>query len=168
MSPFFIHPDLELNVQLIRILAILEKASLNRNSTLVLNIEKIGAFDFFLRHPLILFEVLKKANKSIPFALEEHERNSINSIYPSREGLYRFEEHRKLIQILLIYGYLTVTITDAKEPYYGITEQGRSFIEQIDTSYALRQRELASSFVSLHSQTHKNLLAQITPHINGK
>ena len=130
MNPLLIHPDLELHVQLIRILAILEKASLNRNDTLVLNIEKIAVFDFFLRHPVILFEVLKMADKKIPFTLEEHERNSISSNYPSREGLYRFEEYRKLVQILLIYGHLTVTVTDSKEPFYNITERGKNFIDQ--------------------------------------
>ncbi|RZM28875.1 MAG: hypothetical protein EOO88_07195 [Pedobacter sp.] len=168
MSHIFIHPDTELNVQLIRVLSILDKMSFNRNNSPVLHLEKIAVFDFLLRHPGILFGLLKKTDKKVSFILEDFELNAIGSLYPSRDGLYQYEDHRKLLQLLLIHGFTNVRVTQTGELFYVITDQGRGFLDQIDSKFAFRQRELASGFAPIQSQTTKNLLAQIIPFINGK
>jgi len=168
MRPLFIHPDSEFNIQIIRILAILEKLSHNKNGNPILNIEKIAVFDFFLRHPSIFFDILKKSDKKIPFVLDETEKNSISANFPSTISLYRFEEYRKIIQILYIWGFMGIEVSEWKEPYYIITDSGSEFLKTVDTVYLQRQLELATACGTLVSQTYKNLVANIIPHINGK
>lgn len=168
MNPLFIHPDIELNVKLVRILAILEKASLNKNGISVLSIDKIAVFDFLLKHPTILFSILKKSEKKLLFSLTDKEINSISSQFPSNDGLYRFEEHKKLMQALIIWGFAKMTVGDSHDLLYQIAPEGRAFFNTIDTEYSKRLSELAGSFSLLQSQTHKNLVAQIMPYINGK
>lgn len=168
MSPLFIHPDFELNVQLVRILAILNKVSFNRKETPVLTIDKLAIFDFLLKHPFILFSILKEGKKKLVFNLTEKEINSISSEFPSNEGLFRFEDHKKLMQALIIWGYAGVTIGSSNEAFYQITQEGKAFFNEIDTGYSRRLDELAESFVSLQAETHKNLVALIIPHIHGK
>lgn len=168
MSPIFIYPDLEINVQLIRILAVLDRLSFNRNGTPSLTLEKITVFDFLIQHPFILFSILKERGKKLAFSLTDIEINSINREYPNNASLFRSDEHKKLLQNLMIWRFTKINTSVSSQPIYEITDDGAIFFQEIDTPYAKRLEELATALINLQSETYKNLIALIKPFTYGK
>lgn len=168
MSSLFIYPDNELSVQITRLLAILNKLSRNKQELPILTAEKIVVFDFLVKSPYILFLVLKHSGKKIGFNISEEEINSISSQYQTSEGLYRFADHKKILQLLIAWDLIKVSLNDIKEPLYQITIAGQTFLERTATPYSERLQELAHALIPLKNESHKNLIAHILPHLHGK
>jgi hypothetical protein len=164
----FIVPDLELGSRMTRVLLLLEFLSHNRSGNLILSVEKIAVFDFFLQHAYILHSVLKGNGKKILFSLSQEDLNSINKEYPNTSGLYLYKELKNLLQILIVYGFITVELNSDKEAMYSITETGKVLINEVSSEYTERLEEICHAIMPLQSESFRNLMIYIKPYINGK
>lgn len=164
----FIIPDLELSSRMTRVLLLLKYLSHNKSGNLILSAEKIAVFDFFLQHTYILHSVLKSNGKRILFSLSQEEINSINREYPNTSGLYIYKELKSLLQILIVYGFITVELNVEKDAMYSITEPGKEIINEVSSEYTVRLEEICKAIMPLQSESFRNLIIYIKPYINGK
>jgi hypothetical protein len=164
----FIVPDLELNNRMTRILLLMKYLSYNKAGKLILSVEKIAAFEFFLQHAYILHSVLKNNGKKILFSISQEELNSISKEYPNTSGLYVYKELKTVMQILIVYKFATVKLTTDNEAMYSITEPGMDFINGVSSEYSDRLNEICQAITPLQSETFRNLMILIKPYINGK
>jgi hypothetical protein len=168
MSLPFIVPDLELNSRIARILMLLKYLSFNKAGNLILSIEKMSVFEFFLQHAYILHSVLKSNGKKILFSLLSEELNSINKEYPNTSNLYTYKDLKVVLQILIVYQFATVKLTDENEAMYSITETGKKFLDTISSDYLERLEEICYAISPLQSESFRNLMSLIKPYMNGK
>lgn len=164
----FIVPDLELNNRMTRVLLLLKYLSYNKSGNLILSAEKIAVFDFFLQHAYILHSVLKSNGKKILFSLSQEDINSISKEYPNTSGLYVYKDLKILLQILIVYGFITAELNSDKEAMYSITEPGKNFTNNAGSEYTDRLEEICQAITPLQSETFRNLMIFIKPFINGK
>lgn len=167
MALSFIYPDRELDLQIIRLLAVLKHNSVNRRNNPILSIDRISAFEFLLQHPYILFKIIMDTGKKSLFAVNEIELNSISSNFPNTNTLYSFQEIKNILVIMISQKLVKVSLI-SNTVYYIITEDGLKFFKEIDTEYTNRLETISLALVSLNSESYKNLLTLIKPYINGK
>lgn len=164
---FFIYPDKELDVQIIRFLIILKNNSVNRANNPILSLEKISAFGFLLEHPYILFRILTDTGKRNAFVADEIEQNSISKEFPNTNNLYSFSENREILAIMIAKKLVEVLLV-SNTPYYTIADYGLKYLELIKTLYTDRLEVISSSLSNFSSESYKDLLTLIKPYIHGK
>lgn len=142
--------------------------SLNRNGKPVLSIEKLSVFDFLIQHPYILFSILQNENKKNNLVLTEVESNSISKEYPNTDSLFSFDKIRKLLQILIGYGFCEVKLLDDSTLVFMISSKGKDLLNEIDSIYGNRLGELAKELRFLQAESYKKLISSIKPYTNGK
>ncbi len=161
----FIIPENDINLRLSRLLVIINELAFTQRGKLVINIDKLTIFDFLVRNPFLLKNVLKVKSKTNLKLLNE-EFGSIASMYPSNLALVETTSTKTLIKILVSYDMLTV-IQDEGELYYILSDKGKSFISEIETDYIVRMKELCKSMLVLRSVSTNDLKKIINPVVKG-
>jgi len=167
MTPSFIVPNLELNVQILRTLTVLKFLSLNRNETPILSVDKIAVFSFLIQHPFILHGCLKDAGKKVNIELSEEEVFSIDREYPNTNDIYDLNNLREILQILFVYGFATALVHE-NEAKYLITQSGNDFLDNVQTNYSFRIGQLAKALTPFQGETTRNIIAYIKTYTYGR
>lgn len=161
----FILPENDINLRLSRLLVIINELAYTQRGKLVINIDRLTLFDFLVRNPLLLKNVLKVKSNTILKLLNE-EFGSIATMYPSKVSLIETTTTKVLIKILVSYDMLTV-IQYEGELYYTLSDKGKLFISEIETDYVVRMKELCKSMLVLRSVSTNDLREIINPVIRG-
>ncbi|WP_044893671.1 ABC-three component system middle component 4 [Aeribacillus alveayuensis] len=161
----FIIPEYDLGVRLSRILIIISKLGFNKNAKPILSSEKIAIFDFLVKNPFILNEVLKAEGKGKKITLYDTDTGSIESQFPNIASLFDYGVVRGYIRLLLSLGLVEVRTDETV--YYVITDKGNELLADIETSYLLRIKELSSALVPLRSLSAAQLIKKIKPFVKG-
>lgn len=158
----FIIPEQDLNLKMGTLLTILDCLSFTKRKKPILTLDKISIYDFLVKHPFVLHE-MTKLDQSVPyFLLKDYEKGSIQTKFINKKNLFDYSSTRKTLQILLVYQFVDV-LTEKNEIYYVITENGKEFIEEIDTDYLLRIRELCDVIVPITSIAPSKIKLLINP-----
>lgn len=161
----FIVPENNINLRLSRLLVIINELSYTQRGKLVINIDRLTLFDFLVRNPFILKNVLKAKGNTVLNLLNE-EFGSIATMYPSKVSLFDTTTTKVLIKSLISYNMLTVKQYEG-ELFYTLSEKGKQFISEIETNYVVRMKELCKSMLVLRSVTTNDLRKIINPVIRG-
>ena len=160
----FIIPEYDLKLRLTRLLILLYRLSFSKKGKPCLTMTKIGMFDFLLRYPVILSEVLHCSDKKPSFKLQESDFGTIESQYPDSQVLFDLEDIKITLQTSIIYRFADVQSTQ-KEILYVITDEGKQFVESLETTYSQRCLELADAIKPLLSESDTYLRATIKSRI---
>lgn len=158
MIPIYI-PDDELYLKLGKMLLLVELLSLSRKDEPILTLEKVALFDFLITHPFLLNKVLEAKNKKT-IQLDSSERYSIEAIFPNKGLLFDFSKIKILLNILIGYKFVTVSIEKDYDVNYLITNEGKSFTAELSSQYFLRIKEMLENFTSIKSLSY-NVINQL-------
>ncbi|MER2192610.1 MAG: ABC-three component system middle component 4 [Solibacillus sp.] len=160
----FIVPELNLNYRLIRQLIIIKDLSYSSKGNPVLNLVKIGIFDFLVKYPHILKQLLETKKRKLE--LLNSERKSIETLYPSKNEFLDINKTKTLLIIMLKFGLVEVSFKN-EEIFYVISDKGRLFINDLDIEEILRISELTDYLQVLKSVSNNELTKSIMPLIKG-
>lgn len=158
----FIIPDKDLNFKMSTLLIILDSLSYTKRKKPILTLDKISIYDFLVTHPYVLHE-MTKLDESIPyFLLKDYEKGSVQTKYINKKNLFDYSSIRKTLQVLLLYQFVEI-LTEKNEIFYVITDNGKEFIQDIETQYLLRIRELCDVIVPITSIAPSKIKLLINP-----
>ncbi len=162
----FVIPEQDLNLRLVRFLYIAEKLSYTQKGKLVLNIDKFIIYDFLVKHPYLLKEVVKLKNKKVDIKLYQEEVGSIATLYPSKSSLLDNNSAKVLIK-LMVSRNLLQTIQYKDDLFFVISDQGEEYAKSLETDYINRIKQLCDSLLVLRSTSTNELKKMINPLIKG-
>lgn len=139
----FIIPESEINVRLARLIIIIETLGLTKRGKHIMSFDKLAIFDFLLRNPPHLYESMSLHGNNNIFNLNEEESSSIESLFPNRNSLYDYQIIKGLIQLLIISELITVHFDKTGQIFFEITEKGKEFVGQLESTYLTRMKELS-------------------------
>lgn len=154
MLPFYI-PDFEVNLKIGKMISLLSQLSFNRNETPVLTLEKIALFEFLSKHPYLLNKILYQKDKQMVEFIRS-EIYSIEARFPNRKKLYDLKEIKKILNILIVYGFADVKLKNGIDVYYQVTEEGKVYAEMLKSAFFERMSDIFLSMKPLQSQTFSN------------
>jgi hypothetical protein len=160
----FIVPEIDLQYRLMRLLILIDTHSFSSKGNPVLTIEKISFFDFLIKYPNILKEVLRVKNKDIKIL--SREKGSIETLYPNRLSLFNFSSTRILLNLLLAYNFVEIEIINSQICYI-ISKSGKEFITDLDNEEINRIQELNNYLLPLRSTKDSELKNLINPLVKG-
>lgn len=161
----FIIPENDVNLRIGRFLLIIDVLSYTQKGKLVLNIDKLITFDFLVKNPYILKQVLKVKNKT-KLKLYKEEIGSVTTLYPSKNALLDTSSAKTLIKLMISHNMVEVT-KQSNELFFTLSDQGKSLISEISTDYIIRVKELCESMLVLRSLNTSELKKIINPLIKG-
>lgn len=123
----------------------------------IVGLTKLAKLDFLLRYPVLLERALSKKRESTAnIAIQEHERQSVES----HMVRYRFgpwdHRYRMLLNLLVAKGFATIQL-DGRTVRIGLTESGLSAAERLANSDAFADIRLRARALHTHfdiSATH--------------
>jgi predicted transcriptional regulator len=158
----FVLPDKDINLHISVISAILNELSTSKRGKLLLTLDRLAIFEFLIKNPFVLYEVVK-TDLAIPyFALKDNEIGSIGTKYINKKNLFDYVELKKVIQLLLLYEIVEIK-RDKNEIFYVITPKGRAFVNDLESVYFQRVKELCNILSHLTSIPISKLKLQINP-----
>ncbi|WP_066065227.1 ABC-three component system middle component 4 [Neobacillus soli] len=164
----FVIPEADLHFRLIRLLIILDNLSFTSKGNPILTIEKIVMFEFLVRHPNILKDVLKvissKGNEK--FVLYDEEVGSIEALYPNEMSLYDFTSTKVLLKTLIKHKLVEVNVVK-DIIFFLITKEGIEFLKNTEADHIKRMVEICKAMYPLRSTTTNELKKIIKPIIKG-
>lgn len=161
----FIVPEYDLGVRLSRILVIIAFLSYTRQRKAILTLNKIAVFEFLVKHPHILKDVLSAEGKDKGFHLLESETGTIESQFPTVLSLFDYGVIKGYMRLLLCYGY--VEVHSGKQICYTVTDRGKKWIDTLNSPYISRVKVLCNLIVPLRSLKTAELVKKVTPFIQG-
>ncbi|WP_378954888.1 ABC-three component system middle component 4 [Pelosinus sp. sgz500959] len=159
----FLFPESDINLRLARLLILIDKLSRTKRGKLVLNLGKIAIFDFLVRYPQVLYYTL---DNNFSFTVREYEIGNIDSQYPEVALVFNYKETDIVLKVLLAYGFIEV-IKNQKDIYYIITESGQKIVEELDSDYFFRVREIVEAIRPLQKENESELRMSIKHNIKG-
>ena len=126
----FIIPEQDLGVRLSRLLVVIIQLGLNKNDKPMLTYEKIAIFDFLVKNPFILSEVLNAEGKK-GLELDENEFGTIQSQYPNILSLFDYGTIKGYLQLLVSLNLITVRAYEGLY-YYVCSDEGSILVEEIN------------------------------------
>ncbi|WP_408010169.1 ABC-three component system middle component 4 [Pseudalkalibacillus sp. A8] len=162
----FVIPEHDINLRVIRFLYIAEKLSYTQKGKLVLNIDKFIIYDFLVKHPYLLKEVVKLKNKKIDLKLFQEEVGSVATLYPSKSSLLDNNSAKVLIKLMVSQDLLK-TIQYKNELFFVISDHGKEYAKTLETDYINRIKQLCDSLLVLRSTSTNGLKKMINPLIKG-
>lgn len=161
----FIIPEDDINLKIARYLVIIDILSYTSRGKYVLDIEKLTIFDFLVRNPYILKQVLSiKHSKDIK--LENQEIKNIETLYPNKSELIDTQLSKLIIQVMISEGTIIAKIEDGKI-FFILTDIGKEVVNEIDVEYICRIKELCKKMLVLRSTSLNELKKIINPLIKG-
>ncbi|WP_226640039.1 ABC-three component system middle component 4 [Bacillus tropicus] len=161
----FIIPNLELNFRISMILIILLHLSTTKKGNMHLTIDRINMYDFLLKHPQVLKELLKKEKKK-ELILQENEFNNVEELFPNYSFQTKQKEIKKILIILSSFNYVSISIE--KDIFFTITEEGINSITEVDAEFKKRADELCILMKSLQSMSTNQLHLKVQNIIKGE
>lgn len=160
----FIIPDYDLNFRLAKILVILKHLSYTQRKKLHVTLDRIIMYDFLLKYPILLNQVLAKENKK-ELMLDEVEKNSISAKYPN----YVFQSERDLMKklLLLLSHYKLIDVQKEKEIYFVINNTGLDIVLTLSSPYKEKMEEVCIGMQQLRSLSSNQLLNRINHVMQG-
>lgn len=145
----FIIPESEINLRLARLIIIIEILGLTKRGKHVMTFDKLAIFDFLLRNPSHLYEAMKLYGNNNMFDLNEEESSSIDSLFPNRNSLYDYQTIKSLIQLMILSELIMVHFNKTGEIFFEISNKGKEFVGQLESSYLIRIKELSKVMLPL-------------------
>lgn len=161
----FIIPENDIYLRIARFLTIIDKLAYTQRGKLILNVDKLTIFDFLVKNPYLLKQVLEVKHR-INLKLLKVEYGSVASLFPTKRALVDVQTTRELIILMISYNMLKV-IFEKEEMYYTLSDKGKEFINEIDTDYVIRIKELCESMLVLRSVSTNDLKKIINPLVKG-
>jgi hypothetical protein len=161
----FIIPENDINLRLARFLTIIDTLAYTQRGKLVINIDKLIIFDFLIKNPFLLRKVLE-VKHSIKLKLLNEEYGSVTTLFPSKTSLVDIQSAKELIKLMISYNMLKV-IEEKDELFYTLSDNGKSIINEIDTDYVIRIKELCKTMLVLRSVSTNDLKKIINPLVKG-
>ncbi|WP_308723138.1 ABC-three component system middle component 4 [Paenibacillus polysaccharolyticus] len=145
----FIVPENESNVRLARLLILIQFLGVSKRGKLLLSIEKLSTYDYLVRNPVLLQKILETVDQGKLMDLQEKEADSIESLFPNRASLYDYSTIKKITYSLIYNEYISVEHSKEGHIFYFATELGREFVEQLESTYFNRIKELSKVLIPL-------------------
>jgi hypothetical protein len=161
----FIIPENDINLRIFRLLMIIDKLAYTQRGKLVINIDRLVIFDFLIRNPYLLKQVLSVKNKS-SISLLRNEFGTVSTLFPSKVALVDTQSTREIIKLMITYDMLKV-IEENNELFYTLTDNAKLIVKQIDTEYSIRINELCEAMLVLRSLSINDLKKIINPLVKG-
>lgn len=161
----FIIPENDLGFRITRLLILIGELCLNKNRKPLLTLEKIAIFDFLLKNPFILNEVLEAESKDKGIVLDETETGSIESQFPNIVSLFDYGIIRGYIQLLVSFDLIEIVKFDTY--FYLITEKGEEIINKVNSTHITRIKELSKAMIILRNMSNSQLIKKIKPFVKG-
>ncbi|SFY01272.1 hypothetical protein SAMN04487921_11770 [Bacillus altitudinis] len=158
-------PENDINLRIFRLLTIIDKLAYTQRGNLVINIDRLVIFDFLIRNPYLLKQVLSVKNKS-SISLLKDEFGTVSTLFPSKVSLVDIQSTREIIKLMITYDMLKV-IEKKNELFYISTDNAKLIIKQIDTEYCIRINELCEAMLVLRSLSINELKKIINPLVKG-
>ncbi|MCK8520070.1 hypothetical protein M0D21_00710 [Aquimarina sp. D1M17] len=143
---------------------LLNNLSRNSKKEPILTLEKIAAFEFLTKHPVILNRILYLKNKEL-INLSNTEKYSIEALFPDRGSLFNFSDIKTLLNLLIAYKMVDVKIKKDFEVNYFITEIGLDYAKTLNSKYFIRLDNIYKKLNSLKSLSYSNINKFIEPYI---
>lgn len=147
--PFYI-PDHELTLRLSKILLLFQVLSIESKKIIYLDLQKIGEFEFLIKHPIILNKILNDKDKKT-IELHNSEMYSIEALFLNKSEIFDLKKIKRLLQILLSYNYIEAKVLSDFQIYYNITEVGLNQAKALESKYFQRIRDLNNELKPLIS-----------------
>jgi hypothetical protein len=163
--PFLI-PEYDLNLRISRMMIIIEILALNKKKTPTLTVGKLGLYDFLIRYPIVLINLLRDLGKQVAFNLRDTEFGTVETNNIDISELYEYEATRQLIQVMISMGLIRVELIKT-EACVVTTEKGVAFVTSLETDYLIRMKELAQALKPLQVEKETQLRDKITLCIRG-
>lgn len=144
---------------------IIDKLAYTQRGKLVINIDRLVIFDFLIRNPYLLKQVLSVKNKS-SIRLLKDEVGTVSSLFPSKVALVDTQSTREIIKLMITYDMLKV-IEEKSELFYILTDNSKLIVRKIETEYSIRINELCESMLVLRSLSINELKNIINPLVKG-
>jgi hypothetical protein len=161
----FIIPENDLGFRITRLLILIDQLGINRNKKPLLTLGKIAVFDFLLKNPFILNEVLLAEGKNNGIILDDTETGSILSRYPNIVNLIDYGSIRGYIQLLVLFNLIEVVTVD--KYFYVISEQGENLVDKLNSEHISRIKDLSKAMVTLRNMSNTQLIKKIKPFVKG-
>lgn len=159
-------PEKDIDLRLVRFLIIIDTLAYTQRGKLVISIDKLIIFDFLVKYPFILKSVLKVKDKRSNLKLSKTEVRSIETLFPSKSALLDINSAKILIKLMISYDLISVKV-DKSELFYIPSDTGKIFINDIDTDYINRIRDLCEAMLVMRSIRTNELKEMIKPLIRG-
>lgn len=166
-SPFYI-PDNELNLRIGKILCLFQVLSSDSKKTVILDLPKIGQFEFLTKHPIVLNKILNDKEKKL-IVLHNSEIYSIEALFLNRAEIFDLKKIKSLLKILISNKYIDVRILGDNQIYYQMTEEGAKQAESLQSQYFQRVRDINKELKPLVNLPSSTIGKLIESHLsNGK
>lgn len=163
--PFLI-PECTLGLRISRMMIIINMLALNKKKNPTLSIEKLILYDFLIRYPIVLINILRNSGKQVNFILRDTEFGTLETNNIDTFDIYEYEEARKLIQVMISMGLIKVEIVKG-EILISATEMGDNFINSLESEYLVRLKDLVHELKKLQSEKEAQLREKITLYVRG-
>jgi hypothetical protein len=163
----FIVPEFDLGVRIFRILVIINKLGLNRNQKPMLDIERIAVFDFLVKNPHILNEVLRAEGKENKLDIDDLEIGTIESQFPNIISMLEYGSIKGYLTILVSVNLIEIQVNKDEGIFYVCTEKGKESIGQCESTYSNRIEQRSEVMQSLRNFTTSQLIKKIKPFVKG-
>jgi len=158
----FVVPDKDVHLRLSILTTLLHELSMTKRGKLLLTLDRLAIFEFLIKNPFVLYELVK-TDTTIPyFSLRDNEVGSIGTKYINKKDLFNYSELKKILQLLLLYEFVDIQKLK-NEFFYVITDKGSSFIKGLDSDYHQRVKELCAILFHLTSIPPTQLKSKINP-----
>lgn len=157
--PYF-NPDDDLSLNVGLLMIIIEKLSATPRGRLLLNNERLRAYLYLIKNPLILNRVLNVFGCSVA-QLEDYDEYSIVSIAANTDPFHNDRWLRRFLMILAGYGFIDVNYKKTEGFLYRLSDKGREVERRMVGDYFSAVRNYVGAMASLSSISTSNLNAVI-------
>lgn len=158
----FLVPENNFIYNLTLTLHIISKLSLSLRGKQVLNFDRLLAYSYLFRNPVILNKVVVMLEKGA-LDLSYEEENSIASFTTNINELYNRDKLRILVKHLILRKLITVEFDKSLGVLFNSSEAGVEVIESCNETYIKRLDEFALTLKKLQAVT----VSKIEHAING-
>ncbi|KXJ37389.1 hypothetical protein AX282_20525 [Bacillus spizizenii] len=162
----FIIPENDINLRIFRFLMIIDQLAYTQRGKLVINIDRLVIFDFLIRNPFILKQVLSIKNNKTNLRLLRYEFETVSTLFPNKIALVDTKSTKEIIKLMIAYKMLKV-FQEKDDLFYVLTDKAKLIVNQIDTDYSVRVKELCEAMLVLRSVTINDLKKVINPLVKG-
>ncbi|WP_039074929.1 ABC-three component system middle component 4 [Bacillus sp. MSP13] len=155
----------DINLRLIRFLIIIEILAYTTRGKLILNLDKLTIFDFLIKYPYLLKQVLAVKNKT-SLKLLNIETGSVSSLFPNKITLLDIKLAKELSKLMIAYNMIDV-VQEKNELFYILTEKGKTIVNRTETDYTMRIKELCNEMLILRSVSTSELKKIVNPLVKG-
>lgn len=163
--PFIIIEN-DINLRIFRFLLIINRLAYTKKGKLAINIDRLGVFDFLLKYPLILKQVLQ-VRKQTDLKLLKEEVETVSSLFPSKSALLDNNSTKEIVKLMIAQDLLKV-IKDKNELFFVLTDKAIVIVSEINTDYSRRINELCIEMLTLRSVSVNDLKKIINPLVEGE